>query len=113
MKYRYLWNERKDGQGRNTSMFDGYQSGDPLCVAYEEEIGGAGQTALRYLSLFCDTLFTTFNLYRPDDYKGPSMSVGSVIDFGEHGAFAVERAGFKQVDISTSPIVPTDPRWRI
>jgi hypothetical protein len=47
---------------------------------------------------------------RPADYRGPSMSVGSIITLAGV-AFAVKSFGDEQVDISSSPQTDSDPRW--
>jgi hypothetical protein len=118
MKYRYYWNEKKDEQGRNISMLDGYTPGDPLCLAYESEVT---YDNCEFMAA-AEYLFYQFNSddLRPVDYRGPSMSVGSVIEFddnilglpGKKTALACDVFGFIQVDISQSRIVPTDPRWK-
>lgn len=114
MKYRYLWNRAEDEHGRNLGLMDGYVPGNPLCVAYEGEITGVlpEDTPSRALA----ALYRIFNIDRPTDYRGPSLSVGSVVEFidGERRrAYACASVGWIVADISTSPILPTDPRWRV
>jgi hypothetical protein len=113
MKYQYLWNEKKDSEGRHPSLWDGYQPGDPLCLAWEGDTGMNGTDAE-----LCEDLFHLFNApgARPEGYRGPSMSVGSVVVLGDlahvsNVAYAVDRVGFKQVDITASPIVDAPKEW--
>lgn len=110
--YRYYWNANEDEKGRFTTFF-GFNPGDKLQVAYEGEIpsGSDSEEAL-------EKLFVKFNspYERPDDYRGPSMSVGSVVtlgfpDTGEAVSYSVSNFGFKVADISKCEIVSTDPRW--
>lgn len=100
IEYKYYWNDQKDAQGRNTAMMDGYKEGDPLTLMYSGSLLNM-TTALTA----CDDLFYMFNAdgARPADYRGPSMSIGSVIQLGSK-AYAVESVGFREVDISRSPI---------
>jgi hypothetical protein len=103
--YKFYWNLQVDEKGRSISMCDGFTVGDPLCIAYEGEI----DPAVDWLGT-AELLFHKFNMDRPDNYRGPSMSVGSVIEF-DGKAYAVASCGFVEVDISGSEVRPTDPRW--
>jgi hypothetical protein len=112
--FTYYWNARQDEKGRFTAFFDGFTSGDPLQIAYR------GLVEVRAINLFRDSLqlaiaealFSTFN--GPDrwpaDYRGPSMSVGNVLEI-QGSCFAVASVGFESVDIWDSPISPGDRRW--
>jgi len=112
--FTYYWNAQQDEKGRFTAFFDGYKSGDPLQIAYR------GLVEVTAVNLFRDSLqlaiaealFSLFN--GPDrwpvDYRGPSMSVGSVLEI-QGSFFAVASVGFESVDIWGSPICPGDRRW--
>lgn len=106
--YKYFWNMQKDQQGRFISMMDGFTHGDPLCLAHEGTIEAKPDPLAT-----CEDLFHRYNSddARQPDYRGPSMSIGSVVEFSGE-AYAVARQGFVKVDISGSEIVPADSRWR-
>lgn len=107
--YQYFWNLQTDEQGRSISMMDGFKTGDPLRLAH----GGTLEYD-DFLSIL-DRLFHRYNIDRPGDYLGPSMSVGSVVTLfvdGVSHAYAVESIGFSPVDISLSEIRPCNPLWQ-
>lgn len=90
---------------------DGYCEGDKLTLAYE------GEVATAVSEKGCETLFALFNepWKRPDEFAGPSMSVGDVVTFfpgtEQEVSFAVDRVGFVRVDISKSKIEDRPARW--
>ncbi|HMF62998.1 MAG TPA: hypothetical protein VK608_02835 [Edaphobacter sp.] len=106
--YKYFWNMQKDPQGRFIGMMDGFTYGDPLCLAHEGTIEARPDPLAT-----CEDLFHRYNAddARSPDYRGPSMSIGSVVEFSGE-AYAVARQGFVKVDISGSKVAPADPRWR-
>jgi hypothetical protein len=111
--YKYYWNLQTDEQGRSISMMDGFNIGDPLCLAHEGDIETNGSLAYTVL----DELYYRFNApgARPTDYRGPSMSIGSVVVLDSQKAYRCDRIGFSEVhlsDFNRSEIRPTDPRWK-
>lgn len=121
MRYVYYWNMQKDEKGRFTT-FDGFREGDPLCIADSGEVADvttleerAGKkTLLNWAEFVLDRLFEIYNTdLRPAHYRGPSMSVGSVIQLG-NTYFTVEPVGYKEISsLSASPIVPAPSEWRV
>lgn len=89
---------------------DGYREGDKLTVAYQGTIGTSDEDALH-------ALYQIFNapFERPDEYAGPSMSIGDVVSFypGEANeiSFAVAQEGFTKVDITRSTVERAPERW--
>ena len=118
--YRYCYNSygvdpvlqiRVPFVGDHVPSMDGYWPGDKLTLAYEGEI------AVPATKDGCETLFRLFNapFARPDEYAGPSMSIGDVVTFclGTENeiSFACDTVGFVAADISTSKIEPRPDRW--
>jgi hypothetical protein len=108
-------NEAKDSKGRHLGFF-GFKKGHPLCVAYEGDIECLADAD--EMHLLCD-LFSIFNTERrPVDYRGPSMSVGSVIELQLPTGceyYAVVAVGFFSVSsdmFSASEIIPSPAVWR-
>ena len=89
---------------------DGYQEGDRLTLAHESEIEVANDTGDVQI---CEVLFFVFNdlWSRPDEYRGPSMSVGDVVTLIGIKHFACAQMGFTTVDISKSKLLPAPPEW--
>lgn len=100
------------GENQHIPSLDGYLAGDKLTLAYEGKIEFQPSPMQ-----VCESLFRLFNApwERPDEYAGPSMSVGDVITLhlgsSQEISFACAMAGFVQADISTSYIEPRPARW--
>lgn len=52
--------------------------------AYTNEFEAADKTN----SEICEDLFYTFNMRRPEDFKGHSLSVSDIIELNRHGSSA-------------------------
>jgi len=105
-QYTYYWNDAKDEAGHWLGFF-GYEPGHKLVVAYR------GQVKAPTIPDALDKLYQIFNTeYRPASYRGPSMSVGSVIGIGE-GFYACAPVGWLEVDAKDSTFAPCDRRWWI
>jgi hypothetical protein len=98
---------------------DGYKFGDPLALAYEGTISvnayGDPKGVNGYV---CNQLFRLFNApwARPNEYAGPSMSVGDVVvlhpDTPQAAAFKVETVGFSPIRLADfGKIVPQPAFW--
>lgn len=111
--FTYYVNMQEDAQGRLTGFLDGYKNGDDLQIAYRGLISADSfYEGRQRLEAVAHALFARFNHpdMRPAGYRGPSMSVGSVIEIqGVH--FAVEPLDFKEVEIWQSQIHAQDGRW--
>ena len=46
---------------------------------------------------FLDSVFTTFNIFRPDDFNGHSMSVSDIIKLEDGRVFYVDSIGYAEV----------------
>jgi hypothetical protein len=120
--YRYCYNsneidvqgERQIFSGTNRThipSLDGYQEGDKLTLAFE------GGVAAPPTARGCEILFRIFNApcERPEEYAGPSMSVGDVVTFfpdtKQAVSFSVASVGFIPTDISRSQIETRPARW--
>lgn len=119
--YRYCYNSHEIDVQKQGSIFtatrdhipslDGYREGDKLTLAYE---GGVNAPPTAW---GCEILFRIFNApgERPDEFAGPSMSIGDVVTFfpGTDKAisFAVASVGFEPADISKSVIESSPIRW--
>jgi YodL-like protein len=102
---------------------EGYFDGDELAFAYEGNIDyNMSENEQISLRRVCDQLFQLFNApwERPDEYAGPSMSVGDIVCLRSPAAvigegntfFAVEMTGFKQIDgFGKSKISPRPSAW--
>jgi hypothetical protein len=111
--FTYYVNVQEDAQGRRTGWDVGYIAGDALQIAYRGFVAADPPgTGRQRLETMAEALFSRFNNpdLRPAGYRGPSMSVGSVVEIqGVH--FAVDPLGFKEVEIWQSSIAPRDSRW--
>jgi hypothetical protein len=67
-----------------------------------ELIGEAARDSKTQDAAICEILFELFNINHPADYRGPSMSKGSVVAFNGK-AFACESFGFRQIAIDIAP----------
>lgn len=91
--------------------FEGYHEGDKLTLAYE------GGVAAPPTARGCEILFRIFNApwERPEEYAGPSMSVGDVVTFfpgtPKAVSFSVADVGFVPANISRSQIEGRPVRW--
>jgi hypothetical protein len=111
--FTYYWNSQEDAHGRNTGMLDGFRDGDTLQIAFR----GLFECAFPVkkaedLESVAEVLFVVFNDpdRRPAEYRGPSMSVGSVLEI-QGKCFAVAPCGFVPVEIWKCPIEDGNPRW--
>jgi hypothetical protein len=97
--------------GDHIPSMDGYWPDDKLTLAYEGEI------AVPVTKEGCEVLFRLFNapFARPDEFAGPSMSIGDVVTFypGTENeiSFACDTVGFVTTDVSASEIEPRPDRW--
>lgn len=111
--FTYYVNIQEDAQGRFSGYEYGYQEGDTLQIGYRGFISVDSTFEGRSrLESVAHALYARFNHpdMRPAGYRGPSMTIGSVIEIqGVH--FAVESLDFKEVEIWQSPISPRDVRW--
>jgi hypothetical protein len=98
MKYLFLVNQQKDGEGRLVGFF-GYESGHKMELAYKGTLPGDSREDLEA----CEILFRMFNVERPADYRNRSMSVGDVVVLQEWlelpRAYACLAYGFGPVTI--------------
>jgi hypothetical protein len=87
-----------------------------VCVAYEGEFEHEDLELSQESTIWglLEHLFVMFNQdgRRPAEYRGPSMSVGSVVKLFDK-TYAVRHIGFAEVDISQSSIAPSFPPKRI
>lgn len=98
--YIYYHNSQKDAEGRELAGIYGHRSGDELTLAYAGTIEVAGpQTAREYI---CDALYEKFNISRPDNYRGPSMSIGDVIVLNHKYAYSVANSGFDPIVLAST-----------
>jgi len=92
-------------------MLDGYKSGDKLTLAY------VGMILTMPTERGCEPLFRLFNApwERPDEYAGPSMSVGDVVTFfpgrPEEASFACDKIGFIKIVLNGNKIEARPARW--
>lgn len=127
--YRYFYNSDGlvsiDGQfvGRKLDAthlpsLDGFRTGDELTLAFEGSISvNAHGEEFGVQRMVCAKLFQQFNApwERPNEYAGPTMSIGDVIELypgtDKHMAFSVEKQGFKlcTISLSTQKLIPT--KW--
>jgi hypothetical protein len=113
--FTFYANVQEDAQGRNTGYMDGYKEGDDLQIAYRGfvDVDSTYQGRQRLESV-AHALYARFNNpdLRPEGYRGPSMSLGSVLEIqGVH--FAVAPLDFTEVKIWQSRIYPKDARWTV
>jgi len=113
--FTFYWNAQRDDQGPLVGFLDGYRPGHKLEIAYRGFVKIHEEHKTRVQSdLFtvADVLFAIFNEdgRRPSSYRGPSMSVGNVIEI-QGLCLAVASVGFESVEIWESEITSCDPRW--
>jgi hypothetical protein len=106
--YQYYWNSQEDAQGRYIGMMDGFKLGDKLTLAYEGTVSVPSDAGDLEIS---EKLFEIFNIDRPDDYRGPSMSIGSVVILNNERSCSVAHCGFLPADISKSTLQPQPAKW--
>ena len=118
IKFEIWLNERRDKEGRNISMCDGYQKYDPLVFAYADEIDIGERIGKSWA---CDQIFHIFNIDHPSNYRNRSLSVGDVIYFpgvpilqfsDPPTAVAIEKFGFKDIEVPdfAKMLIPTEHR---
>jgi hypothetical protein len=108
--YRFYNNSQLTPSGHFSGLLDGWKHGDELTLAYE----GILDTGLALPSSQAEELFRIFNEpgARPAGYRGPSMSVGDVIQLVDTNQdFAVDRFGFREVRIQGAPMGARNPKW--
>jgi hypothetical protein len=106
--YTYYWNAEQDENGRNIGLMDGYLPGHKLQIAHRGFIETAVFPDVRKqsdLEMVAEALFFNFNnpAKRPAGYRGPSMSIGSVIEI-QGVCFRCMSFGFEITEIWQSPI---------
>ena len=127
--YRFYFNSdglvQIDGQmcGRKANAehfptLDGFRTGDEMTLAYEGSIDvNAHGDDFGVQRFVCSKLWQQFNApwERPNEYAGPSMSIGDVIvlypDTDIQMAFSVARDGFKLCSLSLSDLKPAPVQW--
>jgi hypothetical protein len=95
MKYLFFLNTQTD-------FLSGYRQGDKLELAYagEVEVPSHLSSPEACMHAGCDTLFETFNIDHPNDYRNRSMSVGDVVILGSNRiAYACESIGWKEIPL--------------
>jgi hypothetical protein len=113
--FTFYTNVQEDSVGRLAGREQGYKRADRLQIAFRGFISTDPplHEGHRKLELVAHALYVRFNHpdMRPVGYRGPSMSIGDVVEIqGVH--FAVERgAEFSEVEIWQSPIHAKDWRW--
>ena len=113
LPFTYYWNAETDSKGRAIGFLEGFQPGHKIQVAYRGmvDMGPDFHVCSKDdLVTVMSRLFATFNIGRPEGYRGPSMSVGSVVEI-QGVCFAVESVGFKMVEIWESYVEPTPVSW--
>ena len=105
INYIFYWNSHEDGK---VGPVRGYKPTDELIKAYAGTYKVEHAQRPEYV---LDRLFEQFNLFRPIDYFGPNMSMGSVVELNGV-AWSVNNVGFSEVDLSNNAIRPTPTRWR-
>jgi YodL-like len=104
----------KSGAREHIPSLDGYRPGDDLTLAWEGEFESAPTSTPGFSA--CEELFQLFNApwARPNEYAGPSMSVGDVVVFfpgaDNEIAFGCETAGFRKVTGTGVAFSETSPR---
>lgn len=116
LSYRFYYNSYplrlREGEAiTHLPALHGYKEGDSLTVAFESEIEvaeGLGDVEI------CEVLFSVFNdlWSRPDEYRGPSMSVGDIVTLANIRNYACSQFGFRDVNISKSIITQCPHEWR-
>jgi hypothetical protein len=114
--FTFYWNGQRDAAGRLVGFLDGYRPGDKLEIAYQGFVlihGVDEARSLPALLTVAESLFAIFNDddRRPACYRGPSMSVGNVVEI-QGVCYAVASVGFERVEIWQSEIDIGDRRWR-
>ncbi len=117
MKYSFTfyWNAQRAPQGYLVGFLEGYQPGHRLEIAYRGLVSVLEDDrprASEHLLWVAEILFAVFNdeSRRPACYRGPSMSVGNVVEI-QGVCFAVAPLGFEPVEIWQSEITPCDEGW--
>ena len=64
---------------------------------YDDQMPYDGNSAFCDLDSFLESIFVMFNMDRPDDFKGHSLSVSDLIELEDGSVFYVERFGFEKV----------------
>jgi YodL-like len=107
----------RDGTGRDhIPSLDGYRPGDDLTLAWEGEFESAPNSTPGFSA--CEELFRIFNepWGRPNEYAGPSMSVGDVVVFfpgaDNEIAFGCDTTGFKKITGTFSDTHPQPESWK-
>ena len=113
--FTFYWNAQRDPAGHLIGFLDGYQPGHQLEIAYQGFVSVEEPDKPRELAdlvRVADVLFAVFNDddRRPACYRGPSMSVGNVVEI-QGVCFAVAPVGFERIEIWQSEISPCDRRW--
>jgi|GEM_PF-3670772 len=113
--FTFYWNAERDAAGHAVGFLDGYRPGHKLEIAYQGFVlihEDDESRNLPALVTVAERLFAIFNDndLRPACYRGPSMSVGSVVEI-QGVCYAVTSIGFERVEIWESEIGPADRRW--
>ena len=94
-----------------------YEPGDVLTPGYRGEFPACFQLRtdiplFEAMERLAELVFAKHNRDdRPDRFSAPSLSLGDVITIGEI-AFAVDRIGFKRVDLTAADIAIGPPERR-
>lgn len=104
--FTYYWNAEVDAKGRNVGFF-GYEPTHRLEVAYQGFIF-SDQPAI--FAELVERLFYVFDVAHPSDYRGPSMSVGSVVAINCQ-AYKCASTGFEKVDLTNNSISACPTGW--
>lgn len=113
--FTFYWNAQRAPQGYLVGFLEGYRPGHSLEIAYRGFVSVGDDDRPRVpedLLRVAETLFAIFNdeQRRPACYRGPSMSVGNVVEI-QGICFAVATLGFERVEIWQSEIAACDGRW--
>lgn len=97
MRYEFWLNETVD-QAREYFNFDGYRPGAHMKLGYSALFADFCHN--RNHPYVLESLFETFNINHPGDYRDRSLSVGDVvvlIEDGKRTAYACEPAGWTRL----------------
>jgi YodL-like len=117
LKYEIWLNWQLDKEGRPVAMIAGYEKHDPLVLAYADEIDIGDRIGKAWA---CEQIFNRFNVDHPSRYHNRSLSVGDVVYFpevdplhpDEPRAFAVEKQGFKDIEVPRFAKMPIPTEHR-